>query len=85
MFIFVLFLITILKIQTEKSIDSVLGIQTRCGRMVGADKTTELWLPQNFHYNILKLLAIFFHQFRSLQTTHSSHIVIIRSSVLVNK
>ena len=38
------FLITI-SIQIEKSIDGVLGIQTRGRRMVGADKTTELWRP----------------------------------------
>ena len=39
------FLITI-SIQIEKSVDGVLGIQTRGRRMVGADKTTELWRPQ---------------------------------------
>ena len=32
-------------IQIEKSIDGVLGIQTRGLRMVGADETTELWRP----------------------------------------
>ena len=37
------FLITISIIQIEKSIDGVLGIWTRGCRMVGADKTTELW------------------------------------------
>ena len=30
-------------IQFEKSIDGVLGTQTRGGRMVGADESTELW------------------------------------------
>ena len=38
------FLSTI-SIQIEKSIDGVLGIQTRGRRMVGADETTELWRP----------------------------------------
>ena len=38
------FLVTI-SIQIEKSIDGVLGIRTRDRRMVGADKTTELWRP----------------------------------------
>ena len=38
------FLVTI-SIQIEKSIDGVLGIQTRGHRMVGADKTMELWQP----------------------------------------
>ena len=27
----------------EKSVDGVLGTQTRSGRMVGADESTELW------------------------------------------
>ena len=40
------FLITISIIQIEKSVDGVLGIRTRGRRMVGADKTTELWRPQ---------------------------------------
>ena len=39
------FLITISIIQIEKSVDGVLGIQTQCCRMVGADETTELWWP----------------------------------------
>ena len=39
------YLITI-SIQIEKSKDGVLGIQTRGRKMVGADKTTELWLTQ---------------------------------------
>ena len=39
------YLITI-SIQIEKSEDGVLGIQTRGRKMVGADKTTELWLTQ---------------------------------------
>ena len=38
------FLVTI-SIQIEKSIDGVLGIRTQGRRMVGADKTTELWQP----------------------------------------
>ena len=38
------FLVSI-SIQIEKSIDGVLGIQTRGRRMVGADETTELWRP----------------------------------------
>ena len=31
--------------QIEKSLDGVLGIQTRGWMMVGADDTTELWRP----------------------------------------
>ena len=38
------FLITI-SILIEKSVDGVLGIWTRGRRMVGSDKTTELWQP----------------------------------------
>ena len=34
---------TIATIQIEKSIDGLLGIRTQGCRMVGADKTTELW------------------------------------------
>ena len=41
------FLITI-SIQIEKSVDGVLGIQTRGRRMVGVDETTELWQPPEF-------------------------------------
>ena len=41
------FLITI-SIQIEKSIDGVLGIQTRGGRIVGTDETMELWRPPFF-------------------------------------
>ena len=43
---FCYFLDTISIIQIEKSIDGVLGIQTWGRRMVGADKTTELWSHQ---------------------------------------
>ena len=39
------FLITISIIQIEKSVDGVLGIQTRGCRMLGTDETTELWRP----------------------------------------
>ena len=42
------FLDTISIIQIEKSVDGVLGIQTWGCRMVGADKTTELWRPPSF-------------------------------------
>ena len=41
------FLDTIPIIQIEKSIDGVLGTQTRGRRMVGTDETTELWWPQH--------------------------------------
>ena len=39
--------LVIISIQIKKSIDGVLGIQTWGRRMVGADKTTELWRPPN--------------------------------------
>ena len=45
--LFVYFRVTI-SIQIEKSIDGLLGIRTRGRRMVGADKTTELWRPPYF-------------------------------------
>ena len=47
---FCYFLITISIIQIEKSVDGVLGIQTWGLRMVGADKTTELWRPWFCYY-----------------------------------
>ena len=50
------FLITISIIKIEKSLDGVLGIQTRGCRMVGADKTMELWQPPPI--NILRPLII---------------------------
>ena len=39
------FLHTISIIQIEKSVDGVVGIRTQGRKMVGADKTTELWRP----------------------------------------
>ena len=48
------FLITISIIRIEKSIDVVLGIQTRGRMMIGADNTTELWRPPS----ILKFVLI---------------------------
>ena len=39
-----------ISIQIEKRIDGVLGIRTWCRRMVGADKTTELWRPPRIYY-----------------------------------
>ena len=39
------FLIKILTIQIEKSVDDVLGIRTGGCRLVVADETTELWRP----------------------------------------
>ena len=52
------FLITISKIQIDKSLDGVLGIGT-CGRkMVGAVETTELWRPPNFT-NIFILMSLY--------------------------
>ena len=40
---FLSFLVTFSIIQIEKSVDGVLGIQTRGRRMLCADETTELW------------------------------------------
>ena len=44
------FFITNSIIQIEKSVDGRLGIQTRGRRMVGMDKTTELWLPPKVNF-----------------------------------
>ena len=50
-FYFRSFLATI-SIQTEKSIDGVLGIRTWGHWMVGADETTELWRPPSNYVEI---------------------------------
>ena len=49
------FLDTISIIQIEKSVDGVLGNQTRGCRMVGADETNELWRPlyNDFYFHLL--------------------------------
>ena len=39
---------TISIIQIERNIDGVFGIRTQGRRMVGADKTIELWRPPTF-------------------------------------
>ena len=47
------FLDTISMIQIEKNVDGVLGIRTRCRRMVGADETTDLRRPpKQYSFNI---------------------------------
>ena len=47
---FCYFLDTISIIEIEKSVDGVLGIQTRGRRMVGIDETAELWRPLSLFY-----------------------------------
>ena len=42
------------KLQIEKSVDGVFGIQTRGCRMVGADETTELWRPPSYLVSLQK-------------------------------
>ena len=50
------FLIIILIMQIEKSIDGVLGIRTPSRRMVGTDNTMELWrLPKEAFYLRIQL------------------------------
>ena len=44
LFIFVLFLLQF-QYKLKKRVDGVLGIRTRGRRLVGADKTTEIWWP----------------------------------------
>ena len=45
LFVYFRSFLSTISIQIEKSIDGVLGIRTRGRRMVGADKTMELWRP----------------------------------------
>ena len=48
------FIITISIIQIEERVDGVLGIRTRGGRMVCADKTMDLWQPPfSFFTNVI--------------------------------
>ena len=60
------FLDTISIIQIEKSIDEVLGIQTRGRRMVGADKTTELWQPPIFSVSLHNIFNLIWHIFDTI-------------------
>ena len=55
-YLFLFFFITISIIQIEKSID---GIRTQGCRMVGADKTTELWRPPCLRSLLLVHFLIF--------------------------
>ena len=48
------FIITISIVQNEKSVDGVLGIQTRGCTIEVADKIMELWQPPNFGQNVLE-------------------------------
>ena len=63
--LFVYFLDTISIIQSEKSIDGVLGIRTLGRRMVGADKTMELWRMTESSY--LKPTFKFWNRYVPLQ------------------
>ena len=60
MFIFILFSLQF-QYKLKKSIDGVLGIRTWGRRMVGADKTTELWRPQKiyFYYYYSIIICLF--------------------------
>ena len=52
------FLVTISIILIEKSIDGVLRIQTRGHRMVGADKTTEIWRPPVIYVSLCTMILL---------------------------
>ena len=71
LFIFVYFLV-IISIQIEKSIDGVLGFQTRGHRKVGADETTELWRPPKNRFFNLCLRQFLLRHFISFQHSHSA-------------
>ena len=50
------------QIQIDKSVDGVLGTQTRGGRMDGVDKSTELWChPQKQKLHIISVGPKSFH------------------------
>ena len=52
-------IITISIIQIEKSVDGVLGIQTRSCGMLGADNTMVQWRPTNFQYSLEQLNILY--------------------------
>ena len=60
------FLVTI-SIQTEKSIDGVLGIRTWGSMMVGTDETTELWRPPK---GLSALFVCTYYAKHKIHTTH---------------
>ena len=62
---FCYFLDSISIIQIEKSVDGVLGTRTRGRRMVGADETTELWLPPEFISLCLSFLCSFISRYKT--------------------
>ena len=63
--------ITISIIQIEKSVDGVLGIRTRGRRMVGEDKTTELWRHPLHSFFKTKILVV------GIEIVVSKHIEIL--------
>ena len=56
LFVYFHSILVTISIQIEKSIDGVLGIQTRGCRMVGVDETTELWRPPGVCFLFGKIL-----------------------------
>ena len=70
-FYFRSFLVTI-SIQIEKSKDGVLGIRTRGRRMVGADKTTELWRPPFVKYFYWSSKEVYIRNDNTNLHTHKS-------------
>ena len=61
------FLVTISVIQTEKSIDGMLGIRTRGRRMVGADVTTELWRPPRSLFLLITTVVVLVSRLHALR------------------
>ena len=59
----------------EKSVDEVLGIRTRGRRMVGANKTTELWLCFKLIRKLKFNLKVFDFLFLLLNTSFFSLLV----------
>ena len=61
------FLVTISVIQTEKSIDGMLGIRTRGRRMVGADVTTEIWRPPRSLFLLITTVVVLVSRLHALR------------------
>ena len=76
------FLMTISIIDIEKSVDVVLVIQTRGRRIVGTDKSTELWRPPVYPLCICMTQLIIGKPSRCVSVTWTKSILTKRASLL---
>jgi len=67
---FRLFYITF-QIQIEKSIDVVLGIQTR---MISADRSSDLWRPPTLYTHVIRIHTRYIYTCNSIHTFYTRYI-----------